>query len=203
MPVRPTSERIAIAARRLLDKEGVEAVTMRRVAAAVEITAMAVYRHYADRKALLNALADEGFRELAERLAAEYRAGSVRASSDASNDMEQRLIRALDVNLSFALENPRLFELMFLTPREGARQYPRDFAAGRSPTANQFAELIHEGIASGYFRETDVWAIVFETGALWQGLTMLYLGGRVSMSAKQFRAYCHEAIGRYMRGIRK
>jgi len=199
MPARPTSERIARAARRLLDKEGVEAVTMRRVAAAVDITAMAVYRHYADRKALLNALADEGFRELAERLAAEHRAGSVRASSD----IEQRLTRVLDVNLSFALENPRLFELMFLTPREGARQYPRDFAAGKSPTANLFAELVRDGVASGYFRETDVWAIVFETGALWQGLMMLYLGGRVSMSAIRFRAYCHEAIGRYMRGIRK
>jgi AcrR family transcriptional regulator len=207
MPVRTTSERIARAARRLLDKQGVEAVTMRRVAAAVDITAMAVYRHYADRKALLNALADEGFRELAERLAAEHHIGSVRASSDASHDashdIEQRLTRVLDLNLSFALENPRLFELMFLTPREGARQYPRDFAAGKSPTANLFAELIREGITSGYFRETDVWAIVFETGALWQGLTMLYLGGRVSMSATRFRAYCHEAIGRYMRGIRK
>ena len=203
MSGRPTSERIARAARRLLDKEGVEAVTMRRVAAAVDITAMAVYRHYADRKALLNALADEGFRELAERLAAEHRVGSVRASTDASNDIEQRLTRALDVNLSFGLENPRLFELMFLTPREGARQYPRDFAAGKSPTANLFAELVRDGVASGYFRETDVWAIVFETGALWQGLMMLYLGGRVSMSAIRFRAYCHEAIGRYMRGIRK
>jgi AcrR family transcriptional regulator len=203
MRARPTSERIARAARRLLDKEGVEAVTMRRVAAAVGITAMAVYRHYADRKALLNALADEGFRELAERLAAEHRVGSVRASTDASNDIEQRLIRALDVNLSFGLENPRLFELMFLTPREGARQYPRDFEAGKSPTANLFAELVRDGIASGYFRKTDVWAIVFETGALWQGLMMLYLGGRVSMSAIRFRAYCHEAIGRYMRGIRK
>jgi AcrR family transcriptional regulator len=199
MPVRPTSERIARAARRLLDKEGVEAVTMRRVAAAVDITAMAVYRHYADRKALLNALADEGFRELAERLAAERPA----QSRPSLRDIEARLTRVLDVNLSFALENPRLFELMFLTPREGARQYPRDFAAGKSPTANLFAELVREGIASGYFRETDVWAVVFETGALWQGLMMLYLGGRVSMSAIRFRAYCHEAIGRYMRGIRK
>jgi AcrR family transcriptional regulator len=199
MPAHPTSERIARAARRLLDKEGVEAVTMRRVAAAVDITAMAVYRHYADRKALLNALADEGFRELAERLAAERVAGNVRPS----RTLEARLTRVLDVNLSFALENPQLFELMFLTPREGARRYPRDFAAGKSPTANLFAELIREGIASGYFRETDVWAIVFETGALWQGLMMLYLGGRVSMSATRFRAFCHESIGRYMRGIRK
>ena len=40
-----TSERIAKAARLLLDKEGVEGVTMRRVAKAVGITPMALYRH--------------------------------------------------------------------------------------------------------------------------------------------------------------
>ena len=166
---------------------------MRRVAAAVGITAMAVYRHYPDRKGLLNALADEGFEELAERLAAVRQTGSI----------EERLTRSLDVNVMFGLENPRLFELMFLSPREGARQFPRDFAAGKSPTANQFAELVREAVASGYFRETDVWAVVFETGALWQGLMMLYLGGRVSMSAARFRSYCHEAMRRYMDGIRK
>jgi AcrR family transcriptional regulator len=190
---RPTAERIARAARRLLDKEGVEAVTMRRVAAAVGITAMAVYRHYSDRKGLLNALADEGFEELAARLTAVRQTGS----------LEERMTRTLDVNVVFGLENPRLFELMFLSPREGARQFPRDFAAGKSPTANQFAELVREGITTGYLRkETDVWAVVFESGALWQGLMMLYLGGRVSMSAARFRAYCHEAMGRYVNGIR-
>jgi AcrR family transcriptional regulator len=167
---------------------------MRRVAAAVGITAMAVYRHYADRQGLLNALADEGFEELAQRLAAVRQSGS----------LEERLTRLLDVNLMFGFEKPRLFELMFLSPREGARQFPRDFAAGKSPTANQFAELVREGVASGYFREkTDVWAVVFETGALWQGLMMLYLGGRVSMGATRFRAYCHGAMGRYLHGIRK
>ena len=199
MNARPTSKRIATAARKLLDKEGVEAVTMRRVAGAVGITAMAVYRHYPDRKGLLNALADEGFEELAQKLAAAgTSSGGKRTAS-----VEERLTRVLDVNLSFALENPRLFELMFLTPREGARQYPRDFRAEKSPTANIFAELVREGIASGYFRKTtDVWAIVFETGALWQGLMMLYLGGRVSMSASQYRMFCHESLRRYMDGIR-
>jgi AcrR family transcriptional regulator len=190
----PTAERIARAARRLLDKDGTEAVTMRRVAAAVGITAMAVYRHYPDRQGLLNALADEGFEDLAQRLAAVRQTGT----------LEERLTRLFDVNLMFGLDNPRLFELMFLSPREGARQFPRDFAAGKSPTANQFAELVSEGVATGYFHEkTDVWAVVFETGALWQGLMMLYLGGRVSLSATKFRAYCHEAMGRYLHGIRK
>ena len=63
-----TAGSIANAARLLLDEEGVEAVTMRRVARGVGLTAMAIYRHYPDRKGLLNALVDEGFRELSEQL---------------------------------------------------------------------------------------------------------------------------------------
>jgi AcrR family transcriptional regulator len=190
---------------------------MRRVAAAVGITAMAVYRHYPDRKGLLNALADKGFEELAEKLSAVRLAGGSRSAGSARssnsphspnsprspNSAGERFTQVLDVNLTFALENPRLFELMFLTPREGARQYPRDFAARKSPTANLMAELVEEGMMTGYFRKDDVWAIVFETGALLQGLMMLYLGGRVSMSATRFRAFCHQSFRRYMHGIRR
>jgi AcrR family transcriptional regulator len=187
-----TSSRIAIAARALLDAEGVEAVTMRRVAAAVGITAMAVYRHYADRDALLNALADEGFAELAARLS------QVRLKGD----LFTRLHKILDANLDFALRTPRLFELMFLRPRRGARQFPRDFAAGKSPTANVFAELMQEGIRAGVFQTVDVYEVAFESGALLQGLVMLYLGERMAVSGAEFRRICHRALERYMNGIR-
>ena len=54
---------------------------MRRVAKAVGITPMAIYRHYPDRAALLNALADEGFEELAARL----------TSKCSSSNIEERL----------------------------------------------------------------------------------------------------------------
>lgn len=192
MPKSATARRIAGAARRLLRKEGLEAVTMRRVAAAVGITAMAVYRHYADRAALLNALADEGFASLADRLAALPVRGSI----------EARLARALDVYLDHALENPRLFELMFLNPREGARRYPRDFKARRSPTANLVADVIREGMEMGRLRKDDPWEIAFAGGALWQGLIMLYLGGRIDMSATRFRSFCQRSLRRYLDGIR-
>jgi AcrR family transcriptional regulator len=192
MPVSSTAHKIATAARHLLDKEGADAVTMRQVADAVGITAMAVYRHYADRAALLNALANEGFDELALRLSA----------ARLSGDIEKRLMKILDIYLSHALKNPRLFELMFLLQREGARQYPRDFKAGRSPTANLMAELIQEGMETGYFRKDDLWEIVFEMGALLQGLIMLYLGGRMAMSPARFRTFCRRSFWRYIHGIR-
>jgi AcrR family transcriptional regulator len=186
-----TAQKIAHAARQLLDKHGAQGVTMRRVAASVGMTPMALYRHYANRDGLLNALADAGFAELSERLTKLKRTGSV----------DQQLIRILDVFLDYAFEKPRLFELMFLTRREGARQYPDDFRARRSPTANVSADVITQAIASGHFRKADVWEVVFETGALMQGLAMLFVGGRVAMSRGQFRALCHRSFGRYLNGI--
>jgi AcrR family transcriptional regulator len=188
----PTAQRIAAAARRLLDKEGVEAVTMRRIAKAVGITPMALYRHYPDRSGLLNALADEGFEQLAARL-------SIKPSS---GDVEKRLMRMLEIYLDHALENPRLFELMFLKPREGARRFPTDFKAGGSPTANLMAEAVREAMASGYFRKDDVWEIVFEMGALYSGLVTLYLGGRMDVPPARFRAFCRRSFRRYIHGIR-
>jgi AcrR family transcriptional regulator len=187
-----TATRITLAGRRLLDEEGAEAVTMRRVAKAVGVTAMAIYRHYPNRNALLNAVADEGFKQLAARLARKRFFGTI----------ESRLTKMAEIYLEHAFENPRLFELMFLKPRAGARRYPRDFKAGRSPTANLMVQLVEEGMKNGHFRKDDAWEIVLEMGALSHGLIMLYLGGRLQLSHARFRALYRRSFRRYLHGIR-
>jgi len=187
-----TVQHIATAARRLLDKDGAEAVTMRRVASAVGITPMAIYRHYADRSALLNELADAGFRELATRL----------TRARASGSIEERLVRMAEIYLDHALENPQLFELMFLERRAGARRFPRDFKKGHSPTANLLEQIVREGMERRELRKDDPWEITFEMGALSHGLVMLYLGGRLSPSVARFRAFYRRSFRRYLRGLR-
>jgi len=166
---------------------------MRRVAQAAGITAMALYRHYPDRDGLLNALADSGFHDLAARL----------THVPASKSPERYLLAILDAYLDFAFEQPHLFALMFLTRRRGARRFPADFKSRQSPTANFAAAIIAEGMKSGHFRRDDPWEITFETGALLNGMVMLYLGGRLNMQPSDFRAFCHRSFRRYFRGIRK
>jgi hypothetical protein len=92
---------------------------------------------------------------------------------------------------------------MFLKPREGARSFPRDFKAGRSPTANLLIEVVQGGIESGYFRKDYAWEVVFEMGALSHGLIMVYLGGRKGSPPAYFRALYRRSFKRYIRGIRK
>ena len=187
-----TAQKIAAAARRLLDEEGTEAVTLRRVAQGVGITPMAIYRHYRDRTALLNALADAGFADLAARLTGKRLTGEI----------ETRLMKLGNIHLEHSLENPRLYELMFIKPREGARRYPQDFKAGQSPTFNPTVELIQEGMESGHFRKGDAWEVVFEMSALSHGLIMMYLGGRIDMTADRFRIAYRRCFRRYLHGIR-
>jgi AcrR family transcriptional regulator len=193
MVAAPTARKIAGAARRLLDREGAAAVTMRRVADAVGITPMAIYRHYPDRAALLNALADEGFAELAGRLARKRLPVGI----------EAQMLALADIYLDHALAHPRLFELMFLAPRPGARQFPRDFKAGQSPTASVMAAAVQAAMDKGTLRRDDPWEITFELGALLEGFVMLYLGGRIAASRSGFRALIRRSFRRYLHGIHR
>ena len=166
---------------------------MRRVAEAVGITPMAIYRHFPDRAALLNALADEGFDQLATKLQRLRRTGTI----------ESQLGRVAAVFVDHALSEPRQYELMFIKRRVGARRYPADFEAGESPTSNPAAELLAEGMRRGELKRGPVWEIVFEMGALSHGLIMLYLGGRMGMPPVDFRAFYRRSFKRHLRGIRK
>lgn len=186
-------QKILTAARRILESHHADAVTMRQVARAVGITPMAIYRHYDDRAALLNALADLGFAELALLL----------SQAPSSGGVEATLIRMGEIYLEHAFKNPHMFELMFLYPRSGARRFPQDFKAGSSPTANIMADVVQEGMQSGHFRRDNVWEIVFELGALSHGLIMLFLGGRLATDRARFRALYRRSFRRYLRGIRK
>ena len=192
MPAPTTAARILDAAYALLDREGPAALSMRRVAEAVGITPMAIYRHYPNREALLEAVA--------ERIFASVAADWSRRSRDP--DPSARLLALLEPHLDFALRHPHLFDLAFSAPREGARRYPEDFRAGRSPTFNVAVEAIAEGMRRGGLREDDPHAVMMTVTGLQHGLIALYRAGRFSLDEAAFRAFYMDAMRRLLDGLR-
>ncbi len=191
-PTPTTAASILAAARDLLDREGLAAVAMRPVAEKCGITPMAIYRHFADRASLLNAVANAGFQDLATQLQSVHLRG----------DVAHRLLQVGEVFLDAALDSPNLYELMFLVPREGARVYPRDFKARRSPTFNPTVNILEDAMRTGELRADDAVEIAFELSALSHGLIVLYLGGRVDQTEKQFRKLYQRCFRRYLHGLR-
>jgi AcrR family transcriptional regulator len=187
---RSTSDRIIAAARSIFEAEGAQAVSMRRVASAVGITAMAIYKHFPDREALLNAIVDAGFQELRARYLKTNHLST-----------EKYLMHLLDEYLEFALEHPRLFEYMFSAPRPGARQFPRDFVAGRSPTASVVAEQVSRAMEAGILRRDDAWEVEMALAGMAHGLIVLYLGGRSNLPPDKFRQFYRRSLRRLIDGL--
>lgn len=88
----------------LLEVGGVEALTLRAVARRAGVSHTAPYNHFADRQALLAAVATEGFEELGASIAA--------ATADVTAPRER--LRALARGyLEFPATHPELYRLMF------------------------------------------------------------------------------------------
>jgi AcrR family transcriptional regulator len=187
-----TQTRVVEAARAILIAEGAAAVSMRRVAQAAGITPMAIYRHFENREALLRHVADSSFVAVARQWTETVRAGT----------LEEKMSAVLDDYITFALDQPRLYEFMFGERRDDARMYPSGFRERQSPTLNVLADLLTEAMRDGTFRDDDVWDVAILLAALVHGLVQLYHGGRIGLPPDQFRELCHRSVGRVFHGIK-
>jgi AcrR family transcriptional regulator len=187
-----TAEHIAQVAIEILEAEGAEAVSMRRVASAVEITPMAIYHHFPNREALLNHITEREFSKLLEYI----QAHPLRGNSEA------RLIGILEGYIDYALAHPRVFEYVFSRPRPGARRFPKDFRARRSPTLNPVADLVAAAMERGDLKKDDIWEVAFALWAHVHGYVMLYHAGRIALSENEFRELVRRSTRRFVHGLK-
>ena len=98
--------KILDAARELFVAEGYEAVTMRKIAQAIEYSPTAIYLHFRDKEAVINAICDTDFLQLATRF---------RKIAEVADPIV-RLKAAGRAYADFALRHPNHYRLMFMTP---------------------------------------------------------------------------------------
>jgi AcrR family transcriptional regulator len=89
---------------RLIAREGVGGVSMRKLSERLAISRMAAYHHFADKEALLAAAGQDGFRRLVAKL---------QDAASASGPAATRLRAGLRAYLDFAREESEFFRLMF------------------------------------------------------------------------------------------
>jgi AcrR family transcriptional regulator len=147
----PRAREIVAQARELLEEEGPDALTMRRLAARLGIRAPSLYKHVASKEELEMGVVALGFEESAERF----------ETAVAAN--RRRPLSALAAAYrAFALEHPHLYRLM--TDRPLRRDLLPPGVEGRAA-----APLL--AAAGSLSRARAVWAFA-------HGMTTLELNGR-------------------------
>ena len=158
---------IVTTARQLAEAEGWEAVTTRRLSAEVEYSQPVLYAHFANMDQLAQAVAIEGFGDLAEAL------HTARAGTATTTDALRQLSHAY---VDFARQNPALYDAMFTrstTLHFGAEDTPPELEAA-------FTELRNTVSALAEHHDADILAEV-----LWSalhGLVTLTRNGRLRPS---------------------
>jgi len=140
-------ERILNAARDLFAAEGFEAVTMRRIAEAIEYTPGALYVHFRDKAELIRALCRNDYEAL--RLATE----DLRRTEA---DPVRRIWAMGHGYLSFAAAHSNHYKLMFMTsPPAGVEPDAEDLACMEDPDRDGYAALVEsvmQAMAQGRWR---------------------------------------------------
>ena len=162
-----TRDRILAAAAALLERDGIDGLTIRKVAQRAKLSPMALYRHFADKDALLNALMGEGL------AAWEKIVSAIRVQ-----DPLEWLTAVGEAHLAFALAQPHLYDAAFFLPAPAARQFPADFAQGRSPVIAMAMARIDQAKAEGRLCNKPTLGIALAFAACGYGLVVMHRANR-------------------------
>jgi AcrR family transcriptional regulator len=153
-------DQVVRVARDLAESDGWAAVTMRRLAAELGVTQPVLYTAFASRQALVDAVALDGF-------------GDIAAALEAVEAAPAERMRAY---LDFAAAHPRIYEAMFLLPSE------LPFASDDTPEPLRRAfSALHAAFPDADGTRVEVvWAAL-------HGLAGLEAGGRLTPGQAQAR----------------
>ncbi|MFD7408657.1 TetR/AcrR family transcriptional regulator [Streptomyces sp. NPDC059866] len=156
------------AARELLEEDGSAGLSLRAVARRAGVSPTAPYRHYADRDSLVSAVAAQGYRELAEHLAA------VNPAPSTPDDLAAVAV----VYVQFALDHPALFRAMFAEPCDPTSAERVAATAVITEYVKGIVRDAFPGVDSSGALATTVWALV-------HGLAFLHLDGKLDSSTPE------------------
>ncbi len=177
-------------AERTLRERGSQDLSLRELARTAGVSHAAPRRHFADRQALLDALAEAGF----ARLGGELRA----AGEQAGEDFQARLRATAATYVRFATRDAALLALMFAS-KHGEQQSGALHAAAED-AFSVMLELITQGQREGALEPGPSERVGLVLFATIQGIAALVTGGMVD--AAQLDELVADAIAHFLRGSR-
>ena len=145
--------------------------SLRDLATRVGVSAAAPYAHFADKAALMVAVAIAGFHKLREALAPTVQSGK---------DLDIQFLDMGQAYVQFGCNHPALYDLMFASPELPAQReiYPELKEAG-DYTRGVLLDLLMRMQDAGVMRRGDVVMDGFTVWAHVHGLASLVITGRV------------------------
>ena len=155
----------------ILAEDGISELNLRAVARRAEVSHTAPYRHFADKEALIVAIAEDGFRRLGEELEA--------ARSRTSGGAKAQLMAVGYAYIAFAIKETDSFRLMFSHVIQNRTQHLELCALGKA-CFQLLHSLIETGQATEEFAIGNSVELAKSAWSMLHGLASLLIEGQFS-----------------------
>ena len=172
---------------RTIDRHGVEALTLRAVGQALGVSRTALYRHFADKQALVAAVAREGFRTFRLALVDAWeRHGRGRSGFEAMGE----------AYLRFALDHRSHYRVMFGRFIESQACDP-DLATEANAAFQALVDALVDQQRAGQVRDDDPVRLAQLVWSVTHGVAMLAIDGQLrdAASAAALNRFAIERLG--------
>ena len=163
----------------ILSKEGIEGLSLRKVAQRAGVSHSAPYSHFPDKQSLIAAISTEGFNQLY----AELDAAVVAYPKDAKKQLQQGVL----AYVQFALENVDTFKIMFSGVLEKEKEYPA-FVDISHKTFQRVVDVVMACQEAGILRSTPAEMMAVAVWGQVHGIVSLALEGQISHSVLDHHA---------------
>lgn len=184
-----TRSGILLTAKAIARREGWQAVSIRKIADAIEYSAPVVYEYFDSKDVLLDEVRNEGFRHLYQeydRILKLYR------------DPEKRLYEISLIQWAFAREQPEIYQVMFNL--DGAYC---TLPVYQSEAMNAVRDVVSETLFSFIPKSKEsIRRLHFEWWALSHGMISLAMLLQDEQPWEQSEQVYKESIRRFVRGLR-
>lgn len=188
-------QELLAAARRDLRKKGKENLSLRALAREIGVSQTAPYRHFADKPALLAALAAQGFTELTD---------CTRQALQAAGDNPEAMLNGAGrAYVSFARKNPELFKLMF-GPRPETEGEDQELGEAREQSFAVISMIMQRGIAEKVFVEDDPVRLARAAWSMVHGLSTLIIDHfQTCWEAEALDQQINDSLKIFNRGVKR
>lgn len=155
----------------ILSKEGIEGLSLRKVAQRAGVSHSAPYSHFPDKQSLIAAISTEGFHQLYNELDA--------VISAHPKDPKRQLQHGALTYVQFALNHTDTFKIMFSGVLEKEQDYPA-FVEISHKTFQRVVDVVRSCQEAGLLRSTSAEMMAIAVWGQVHGIISLALEGQIS-----------------------
>ncbi|MFW6298408.1 MAG: TetR/AcrR family transcriptional regulator [Bacillota bacterium] len=184
-------------ARAIVEEEGFEGLSIRKVATRADYTPGSIYQYFDSKHALVRTLIQAGYRDIM---------ASTMKPLDPGLTIREEIIARFRGYTEAALKNPEYYKAVMLSDDPGVRSMTEVLSGTPEETPKglkMLMTLLEKGVEAGVFRPVDIRRVA---QVLWTanfGLTLRLIIEKPDMNEETVRTLVEEELGLFLDGLER